>query len=993
MLCYWGAKVREGFGLIQSDKVKHLNNGIRCVCPTSEIQDVSVGRNFVGFIRNGKVSVTRLCGDDHDGKLKQLETENQEITLIDCGGDDPLLLAHGGKVIILDESANCRPLKDLAHRHVIQISCGDQHSMALTQEGQVFVWGKNSHGQLGLGEGRSGSQTPQHVQCLDGVPLAQISAGGDHSFVLSLSGVVFGWGKNSSGQLGLGDTTDRCVPTLVKSLNRKKTQFISCGGEHTATLSKGGTVFTFGAGVFGQLGHNTFKDEHLPRVVAELWGSEVSQVTCGRHHTLVLVGSSKRIYSFGCGTQGQLGNGQMTNQSVPSPVHLPAEFNDEFVFGTLIAGEHHSFALFFKELGHISAKPEPNPNRGILTLDDRMIDQRGSECNNKINQVFSSAACLNGSFLKTSCDEHYQTSANVCGMDFDLVKKSFAKLSENKNVMTKITRMVRDKLLPSLNPKEGFSSVEALRVYLLLPELIRVYQEQHRVHLLEALASKILQLKPDALEVLENYWFELPEDRLKDLVKLFRNTSAMLIDEISSGEMNCDEMIHLKKLMQVLQMIYKVCCRTHNDITSRDFIIHKINDLLDMLQATLADFESCLILDIDEILKRKDHFVKTIEMLVSFPFVAETVSKWRIFKCLRDPFIRKTIPDQHDAVWICTGCTLHINRISILKDTLQYLRKGNHSFQHLLKVKFAGEDGIDAGALSAEFFSLLSQSFLTWKKKPLTVWENSLVWFNAEKTHNEEFYYLGLVCGMALFNQYHMSIDFPLALFKKLLDQSVNLNDIEEMSPVEARGLKDLLQEDEEVVDALFQNFTFKGQELIPNGAQIPVTTINRQKYVDLYVDFIFNKSVKNQFEPFSAGFSEGCPVKAWKMFHPEELREVFYGSPKYEWEDLQKCATYEHCSPSDELIKNFWTVFFELSEENKNKFLIFMYGTGRVPPGGLSKRTLKIVPMNNPDSDDLLPVAQTCFGTLYLPKYSHVNKLRHKLIHAISFCEVFGQA
>lgn len=50
----------------------------------------------------------------------------------------------------------------------------------------------------------------------------------------------------------------------------------------------------------------------------------------------------------------------------------------------------------------------------------------------------------------------------------------------------------------------------------------------------------------------------------------------------------------------------------------------------------------------------------------------------------------------------------------------------------LAQVKFAGEDGIDYGALSAEFFTLLSQSFLNWEKKLLNVSENSLVWFNSE---------------------------------------------------------------------------------------------------------------------------------------------------------------------------------------------------------------------------------------------------------------------
>ncbi len=141
----------------------------------------------------------------------------------------------------------------------------------------------------------------------------------------------------------------------------------------------------------------------------------------------------------------------------------------------------------------------------------------------------------------------------------------------------------------------------------------------------------------------------------------------------------------------------------------------------------------------------------------------------------------------------------------------------------------------------------------------------------------------------------------------------------------------------------------------------------------------------------------------------------------------LLQCASYESCSASDELIKNFWTVFFELSEENKKKFLskcclehecldvstlfkeyhylfashphiiyfslVFLYGTDRVPVGGFSKRSLKILLSDCSDSEDRLPEAQTCFGRLILPKYSDINTLRDKLIHAISFCKVFGRA
>ena len=78
--------------------------------------------------------------------------------------------------------------------------------MRLPPDCQLFTWGENSRGQLGLGRGAPSFLTPQPLTSLCGIPLAQISAGGQHSLALSLSGAVFGWGSNQAGQLGLGDT-------------------------------------------------------------------------------------------------------------------------------------------------------------------------------------------------------------------------------------------------------------------------------------------------------------------------------------------------------------------------------------------------------------------------------------------------------------------------------------------------------------------------------------------------------------------------------------------------------------------------------------------------------------------------------------------------------------------------------------------------------------------------------------------------------------------
>lgn len=70
-------------------------------------------------------------------------------------------------------------------------------------DGQVFSWGKNSQGQLGLGMQSSSQASPQKVTSLEGIPLAQVAAGGSHSFALSLTGTSYGWGSNSVGQLAL----------------------------------------------------------------------------------------------------------------------------------------------------------------------------------------------------------------------------------------------------------------------------------------------------------------------------------------------------------------------------------------------------------------------------------------------------------------------------------------------------------------------------------------------------------------------------------------------------------------------------------------------------------------------------------------------------------------------------------------------------------------------------------------------------------------------
>lgn len=96
--------------------------------------------------------------------------------------------------------------------------------------------------------------------------------------MLSHTNAIYVWGKNESGQLGLGDTDDRVLPTPQISLRNQHIVKISCGHEHSTAITIEGGLFTWGAGMYGQLGHGKSGNEVLPRRVFELMGTNITQV-------------------------------------------------------------------------------------------------------------------------------------------------------------------------------------------------------------------------------------------------------------------------------------------------------------------------------------------------------------------------------------------------------------------------------------------------------------------------------------------------------------------------------------------------------------------------------------------------------------------------------------------------------------------------------------------------------------------------------------------
>ncbi|CAL8286873.1 unnamed protein product, partial [Arctogadus glacialis] len=259
----------------------------------------------------------------------------------------------------------------------------------------------------------------------------------------------------------------------------------------------------------------------------------------------------------------------------------------------------------------------------------------------------------------------------------------------------------------------------------------------------------------------------------------------------------------------------------------------------------------------------------------------------------------------------------------------------------------------------------------------------------------DEVFRLGTLCGMALYNQCLMNIPFPLALFKKLLGLKPTLDDLMELSPTVAQSFIKLLDEDEEeAVRDLDLDFGGDAEDLdlLPNGKSIPLTKVNRQKYVDLQVDMVFSRSVEHQFREFERGFLRGCPSPEWRMFLPDQLMTLLKGEEVFNWDDLRQNAAYEYCTPNDEVIKNFWRVFAEFSVEQKKDFLKFLTGTDRIPKVRSSSIMIIIKLTRYPQPELYFPMAETCFWILNLPNYSNIQTLRQKLLHAVEFCDGFGR-
>jgi alpha-tubulin suppressor-like RCC1 family protein len=194
------------------------------------------------------------------------------------------------------------------------ISAGDNSSLLLSSDGQVFAFGHNLYGQLGLSEAGS-ILTPTIIPNLSDI--IDISTGGEHSLFLDSQGRIWGCGRGSHGRLGLGDDKDHNIPTLIDFGTVDFIIAISAGKFHSLALSIQGRVYSFGNNSYGQLGISDKINRLHPTLIEDSEIGKIVGISAGGGHSFLL-NARGQIFSFGLNGQGQLGLGDQVDRALPT---------------------------------------------------------------------------------------------------------------------------------------------------------------------------------------------------------------------------------------------------------------------------------------------------------------------------------------------------------------------------------------------------------------------------------------------------------------------------------------------------------------------------------------------------------------------------------------------------------------------------------------------------------------------------------------------------
>eukprot|EP00803_Ostreobium_quekettii_P009976 evm.model.scf_2796.2 EVM.evm.TU.scf_2796.2 scf_2796:5567-19194(-) len=865
---------------------------------------------------------------------------------------------------------------------IVQIDCGDHHSLALSVDGRVFAWGRGKYGQLGLGDYNTVNE-PHCVSGLAGISVTQIACGADHSLAVTAQGKVYSWGRGTCGQTGLGATDNTCTPTQIESLQEEYIIQVSAGSSHSLALARAGSIFAFGNGELGQLGNGDVRNHLLPcRIDALPEHPPLYIVAAGDHSVAVL-------------HQAQSTLGAMQVGPLPGQRH----------------GQGHR-AL---RLPNFLLLTECIRKGGFEPNEDSVVSLRQA-----IEDVFSSPGFLMSTFMMPEPSKAYPPAHNL---DIPLIGKVYKAILQaySYNVVPllgstclKFVHYVEEYMARVGSDERERHEGEWLRaVIVLLLNPVLGEPRGSGGELVVAISGLVNKLSEGSKKVLTHWISSLPVEELGGRVLRGVQKHLSNVTEMHSAfsPLPSSKRLELQQVVQFMAILHRANVEIGEAIPFDKFYSSSVSNALDLKDEYLQ-----------WVVKGRGTASSNTGLIsmCEFPFVLDPDAKSRILQ--GESNLQKQHQVQSSAIQALfqgvppayvTFLEVRIRRDHILYDSLSQIRSRRldrkDDLKKPLKVTFISngveEEGQDEGGLSKEFFQLLTQELFR-EEYGMFVYdeETRTFWIKQQSFETmAEFELVGNILGLAIYNGVILDVHFALVMYKKLMAKIVDnieitFQDLKDAMPELGRGLQQLLDFEGDVEETFLRTFEveydyfgeIKTYSLKPDGGSVPVTNANRTEYVDLYTKWALVDSVAPQFDAIAHGFLEVAGGPSMRLFRYEELELLVCGLPHLDFTALQQGAKYEGGYHADHpVIRNFWDVVLGWPLDQKKRFLAFATGCDRAPVGGLGRLTLQV--HRSGVDEERLPSSHTCFNIVLLPEYATRERLAERLAFAVDNAQGFG--
>lgn len=360
--------------------------------------------------------------------------------------------------------------------------------------------------------------------------------------------------------------------------------------------------------------------------------------------------------------------------------------------------------------------------------------------------------------------------------------------------------------------------------------------------------------------------------------------------------------------------------------------------------------------------------------------------------------------------------TLNVRPGHELEDVMDAVHAlGTTEFRQVWRTRFVGSQGIDAGGLTRTLFLKLSQQIFDRDRGAFVFsgLDNVCYQINpaasrdfvppptrtAPRTAEGFFFFVGRMIAKALLSRQIIQARFARPLYKHFVGECVKFEDLEQLDPSTHRSLRFILNypKDGTIDDMLCQTFTDENfltatgvddVPLVPGGAEIPVTDVNKEEYVFLKMRRVLLGRIEPHLEVLLRGFFDVIPEELIAPFAPHELAKMIAGESTINVAEWQRHCNYRGgVDANSRLVRWWWDIITEFSNEQRQKVLEFVTGSQWVPPGGFSALQGRLGE-NHPfcinctpyDEFNVLPRAHTCFNRIDLPDYPSKTMMKQQL-------------